>query len=93
MDGVNKFPPISPASFPVVIVGTKRLYQSQFRLGIGWSTDRGSRTLYRSMAHSSSDGHVGYIVWPGIVSSRKNAGMPFRHFTCPEVAISLRIHL
>jgi len=45
------------------------------------------------MAHSSSGGHVGYIVWPQKVSSRKNPGMPSQYLMCPEVAISQRIHL
>ena len=74
-------------------VGTKRLYQSQSSLGLEWRNVRGSSTLYPSMAHSSSDGHVGYILWPRIVSSRKNPGMPSQCLTCPEVAISQRIHL
>jgi len=45
------------------------------------------------MAHSSSGGHVRYIVWPQKVGSRKNPGMPSQYFMCPEVAISQRIHL
>jgi len=45
------------------------------------------------MAHSSSDGHVGYIVWPQKVGSRKNAGMPSQCLMCAEVAISQRIYL
>ena len=61
--------------------------------GLGWRSDRGSRSLCPSMAHSSSDGHVGYIVWPQIVGSRKNPGMPSQCLTYPEVAISQRIHL
>ena len=38
-----------------------------------WRSDRGSHTLCLSMAHSSCDGHVGYIVWPEIAGSRKNS--------------------
>ena len=45
------------------------------------------------MAHCSSVGHVGYIVWPRIIGSRKNPGMSFQCFMCPDVAISQRIHL
>jgi len=45
------------------------------------------------MAHSSSDGHVGYIVWPQKVGSRKNPCMPSQYLMCPEVAISQGIHL
>ena len=50
-------------------------------------------TLCPSMAHSSCDGHVEYVVWPLIVGSRKNPGMPSQYLMCPEVAISQRIHL
>jgi len=52
-----------------------------------------NRTLCPSMAHSSSDGHVGFIVWPQIEGSRKNPGMPSQYLMCPEVALSQRIHL
>jgi len=45
------------------------------------------------MAHSSSHGHVGYIVWLWIASPCKILGMPSQRFFCPEVAISQRIHL
>ena len=46
------------------------------------------------MADSSCDGHVGYIVWPRIIRSRENPGMPSQYLMCPpEVAISQRIHL
>jgi len=45
------------------------------------------------MAHNSFDGHVGYIVWPRVVGSRKTPGMPSQCLVCPEVAISQRIHL
>jgi len=45
------------------------------------------------MAHNSSGGHVGYTVWPQIVGSHKNPGMPSQYLMCPEVAISQRIHL
>ena len=94
VDGSNRFPPITHASSVLAVpVGSKGLYHSQSSLGIGWRTDRGSRTLYRSMAHSSSDGHVGYIVWPRIVSSHKTVGMPSPYSMFPEVAISKRIHL
>jgi len=75
------------------MVGMKRLYQSQSPLVLGWRSDRGSRTLCPSMAHSSSDGHVGCIVWPQVIGSRKNAGIPSQCLVCPEVAISQRIHL
>jgi len=36
------------------------------------------------MAHSSSDGHVGYILWPRIAASRKNHGMFSQCLVCPE---------
>ena len=62
-------------------------------LGLGWRSDRRSRTVYRSMAHSSSNGRVGCIVWPQQVGSRKNSGMPSQCLMCPAVAISQRIHL
>jgi len=45
------------------------------------------------MAHSSSDGHMGYVVWPRIAGSRKNLGMPSEYLLCPEVAIYQRINL
>jgi len=45
------------------------------------------------MAHSSSDGHMGYIVWPQIVSSRKYPGMPSQYLMCPEEAMSQQINL
>ena len=45
------------------------------------------------MAHSSSDGHVGYTVWPQRLDSRKNPGTPPQCLMCPEVAISQRMHL
>jgi len=45
------------------------------------------------MTHSSSGGYVGYIVWPQIVGSRKNPGMPSQYLMCPEVEISQRIYL
>jgi len=45
------------------------------------------------MAHSSSAGHVGYIVWSQKVGSRRNPGMPSQYLMCPEVAISERMHL
>ena len=45
------------------------------------------------MAHNSSDGHVGCIVWPQTVGYRKNPGTPPQCLMCPEVAISQRIHL
>jgi len=53
---------LTASSVATDIVGTKRLYQSQSPLELGWRSDRGSRTLCPSMAHSSSDGQVGYIV-------------------------------
>jgi len=33
-------------------------------MGLGQRSNRGSRTLSPNIAHSSYDGHVGYIVWP-----------------------------
>ena len=45
------------------------------------------------MAHSSSYSHVRYIVWPQIVGSRINPGMPSQYLMCPEVTISQQIHL
>jgi len=36
------------------------------------------------MAHSSSSGRVGYIVWPRIVGSHKNAGIPFQYLVCSD---------
>jgi len=51
--------PISPASAQAEIAGTKRLYQSQCPLGLGWRSDRGFLTLCPRMEHSSFDGHVG----------------------------------
>ena len=45
------------------------------------------------MAHSSSNGHVGCIVWPRIVSSCKNPDLPSQYLMCPEVAISQWAHL
>jgi len=63
---------MAPASsVQVEIVGTKGLYQSQSPLRLGWRSDRRFRTLCPSMTHSSSGAHVGYIVWPRIVCSRK----------------------
>jgi len=86
--------PIAPASsVRAEKVGTKRLYQSQSPLRLGWMSDRGSRTLCPSMAHSSSGGHVGCIVWPQIVGSRTNPGMPSHSLVCAKVAISQWIHL
>ena len=88
-----QLPPIAPASSArAEIVGTKRLYQRQSPVGLGCRNDRGSRTLCPSMVHSSSDDHVGCIVGPQIVGSRKNPGMPSQYLMCPEVAISQRIH-
>jgi len=72
----------------------KRVYQSQSPLGLGWRSDRRSRTLLcPSMAHSSCDGHVGRIVWQRISGSHKNLDMPSRSLLCPEVTTSQRIHL
>ena len=48
-------------------------------LALGWRSDRGSCTLCPSMAHSSSDVHVGYSACPRIVGSRKNPGMPSQY--------------
>jgi len=60
----------------------------------GWgSGEERSRTLCLSMAHSSSDGHFGYIVCPRIVGSRKNPGMPSQYLMRPEVAICQRFLL
>ena len=75
------------------IVGTKRFCQSQSPLGLGWRSPRGSRIIYPSLAHSSSDGHVGYIVWSQKVGSRKNPGMPYQCLMCLEMVIYQRIHL
>jgi len=59
----------------------------------GPKTDRGSGTLCPSMAHISSDGHVGYIVYPQRVGSNKKPGMPSQYLVRPKVAIFRRIHL
>ena len=70
-------------------IGTKRLFHP---LGLGGRNKKGSLTDCLNMAHSTSEGHVGCIIWPRIASSRKNPGMPSQYFMCPEVAISQRIH-
>jgi len=89
-----QLPPIAPvSSVAVEIVGTKQLCQRGSPLGFGWRSDGGSPTLCPSMAHSPSDGHVGYIVLPQIAGSCKNPGMPSQYLVCPEVAICQRIHL
>ena len=46
-----------------------------------------------TVAHSSCDSHVGYIVWPRTTGTRKNLGMPSQYLMCLEMAISERIHL
>ena len=74
-------------------VRTKQLHQSQSPLGLRRRSDRGSRTLCPNMACSSSDGHVGCIVWLQIADTRKILSMPSRCLSCSEVAISQRIHL
>jgi len=75
------------------VVWTKGVYHSQSPLGLRWGSDRGFRNLCSSMAHSSSSGHVEYIVWLQKVSSCKNPGMPSQYLMCPEVAISQQIRL
>ena len=91
---LRQIPPIAPASFGrAEVVGTKRLYQSRSPLGLGWRSNRRSHTLFPSMAHSFSDSHMGCIVWPQIVGSRKNPGMPSQCLMCLEVAISQQVHL
>ena len=73
VNGIDDFTTVSSALAEKI--GMKRLYQSYSPQERRWN-DRGSRTLWPSMAHSSCDGHVGYIVWLQISGSRKNFDMP-----------------
>jgi len=81
-------PPTAPVSSVLPEnIGTKRqlLYQSQSPLGLGRRRDRGSRTVCPNMAHSSCDGHVGYIIWPRITGSCKIAFSQADNQACSAV--------